>query len=97
VPMAAGTDAGSTGTGHALVAQEASELVRCGLPPRQALAAVTRRAAGLLGLAGHAGTLTTGAAADVVVVDGDPEQDITALRRVRLVVRAGAVVHRESP
>lgn len=94
VPIAAGTDAGSTGTGHALVAQEASELVRCGLSPRLALASVTRQAAALLGLAGHAGTLTTGAAADVVVVEGDPEVDITALGRVRMVLRGGVVAHR---
>jgi imidazolonepropionase-like amidohydrolase len=40
------------------------------------------------------GTLAPGAYADVIAVDGDPLADITALQRVRFVMKGGTVVKR---
>jgi imidazolonepropionase-like amidohydrolase len=39
------------------------------------------------------GRLSAGYLADVVVLDGNPHQDITALRRVRHVIKDGALLH----
>lgn len=94
VPMAGGTDAGTTDVPHGLAAMEAAQLVACGLSTTDAIAAVTRHSAALLGLGDRLGTLAPGMIADAVVVDGDPTTDIDRLRDVRLVLRDGSVVHR---
>ena len=67
--------------------------------PLQVLRSATVTAARLLGLEGRAGVLTPGAWADLVVVDGDPLEDITLLARpeqtVRMVVKGGVVIKDE--
>jgi imidazolonepropionase-like amidohydrolase len=52
--------------------------VAAGLPYRAALAAITSTAAKVLGLPPTAGTLGAGAAADLVVWDGDPLEPSSA-------------------
>ena len=94
VTMAGGTDAGTTGVEHGLAAVEAGQLVGCGLSTDQAIAAVTRNAAALLGLEDRLGTLEVGKVADIVAVAGDPVADITRLTDVRLVIKDGTIVHR---
>ena len=64
-----------------------------GLSPLAALRLATSGAATLLGL-GDRGVIGTGKRADIVVVDGDPAADLGALSRVRLVMKAGAIVYR---
>ena len=57
----------------------------------EALASATSAAAAACGLAASKGRLRAGYDADVLVVDGDLAQDVTALRRVRQVVLRGTV------
>jgi imidazolonepropionase-like amidohydrolase len=52
--------------------------VAAGLPYRDALAAITSTAAKVLGLPTTAGTLSPGAAADLVIWDGDPLEPSSA-------------------
>ena len=52
---------------------------------------MTSLAAESLGLGEEIGTVAEGYAADLVVVDGDPVRDVTALGNVRLVVKAGRI------
>ena len=92
VPIAAGTDAG--GHGHPLNALELGYLVEAGLTPMQAVRAGTQWAAKCLGLDGDLGTLEPGRLADLLVVDGNPLDDIKVLlepRRIELVMKGGAV------
>jgi imidazolonepropionase-like amidohydrolase len=70
--------------------EELRLLVEAGLAPAAALAAATSLAAAHLNLAG-VGRVVPGARADLLLVDGDPLADLTALTRVRLVTRDGRV------
>jgi imidazolonepropionase-like amidohydrolase len=91
VRVAAGTDAGTPGNYHGNVAGELAFMVAAGLDPLRAVTAATGDAADLLGVEDR-GRLVEGAAADVLVVDGDPLDDIGALRRVRHVFQDGREV-----
>ena len=54
-----------------------------GFEPWRAIATITADAAEALGLAATIGAIRPGLAADLVAVDGDPIEDLSALRRVR--------------
>ncbi|KXG78320.1 Adenine deaminase [Fervidicola ferrireducens] len=68
------------------------QLRKHGMSPMQALEAATRVSAELLGIADKVGTLEPGKLADVVVVAGNPLEDIKAVREIRLVVKEGQIV-----
>jgi len=99
VPIAAGTDAG--GHGHPKNALELKYLVEAGLSPMQALRAATQGAAACLGLEREIGTVEKGRLADLVLVAGNPLDDVTLLldpARIELVVKGGAIcADRRSP
>ena len=67
-----------------------------GQPPMDAILSATSRAARSLGLGDRLGQVAPGFTADLVAVDGNPLEDIGALRRVRFVMKDG-VVHRYEP
>jgi imidazolonepropionase-like amidohydrolase len=66
-----------------------------GLTPPEVLRLATSTSAERLGLDDR-GRVEVGMRADLVVVDGDPTEDLAALQRVRLVVANGRVAHRAS-
>jgi imidazolonepropionase-like amidohydrolase len=74
-------------------AKELALMVDRGMSPLQALRSATLVAAELLG-APDLGTLEPGSRADLVALAEDPLQDITALQRLRTVVKDGVVVRR---
>lgn len=88
VKIAAGSDfgGGSGRAGH--LHWEVDLLVRAGLEPWEALAAITWRGGELLGEE-NAGRLALGAPADLVLVHGDPLSDPAALGRVWSVFQRG--------
>jgi imidazolonepropionase-like amidohydrolase len=63
-----------------------------GLDQGTALQSVTSRAAAALGIANLVGTLEPGKRADVLVVDGDPLEDVAALANPSAVYAAGRLV-----
>jgi imidazolonepropionase-like amidohydrolase len=82
VPILAGTDAGNAGTQYgASLHQELAELVDAGLTPREALVAATSAPVAAFRL-GKRGKIAKGYKADLVLVEGNPLQDITATRRI---------------
>jgi len=94
IPVALGTDAGNPLTLHgASVFKELEAMQASGLAPRDVLVAATATAARALGL-DSTGTVTPGAAADLVVLDADPLADIRNVRQIALVVRRGEVYTR---
>ncbi len=62
-----------------------------GLTPLQATTIATSGNARIFHLADR-GAIHEGLLADLIAVDGDPTQEIAALRRVRFVMKGGAVV-----
>ena len=76
MPAVAGTDAAPDNP-HGGVAREVAFMVDAGLPVLAAVRAATAEAADLPGVPDRA--LRQGAAADVLVADGDVAADITAL------------------
>lgn len=89
VPVLAGSDAPNPGTAHgASLHRELELLVRAGLTPAAALAAATSATAGKFGLDDR-GRVARGLRADLVLVAGDPAQDITATRAIVAVWKNG--------
>ena len=93
--IAAGTDAGTPFNPHDFLGQELALMVEYGLSPMDAIVAATASAAANLGLAPEIGTLEAGRIADVIVVDGDPAADITAVERVQLVMKDGQLARND--
>lgn len=87
IRWACGTDAM-----HGRMADEAAALVGIGLPVGGVLTAATRSGAELCGLAADLGTLEPGKLADILVVRGNPCDDIAVLRAVQAVLKDGQVV-----
>ncbi len=88
VPIVAGSDQGVPG--HTLH-REIELYVEAGLSPLEALATATTVPARVMGLDGRVGSIGPRMQADLVLVDGDPDRSIQALRHVRLVIRRGMV------
>jgi imidazolonepropionase-like amidohydrolase len=65
------------------------------IPAITVLRGATGLAAEAVGMADRVGTLAPGKLADVVVVDGDPLIDISAMQRIHTVVKGGEVVVRD--
>lgn len=89
--IAAGTDAGTPFNPHGDLALELAKMVEFGLSTTQAILAATSAAARLLRMDHVIGTIEVGKQADLIVVDGDPIADITAMGRPELVLKAGRV------
>ncbi|HTI05356.1 MAG TPA: amidohydrolase family protein [Gemmatimonadales bacterium] len=86
-----GTDAVAGADGH-----NAEDLVcrveQAGEAPMHAIMAATSLNAEALGRGNQIGAIAPGLEADIIAVDGDPLRDITAVRRVSFVMKAGQVV-----
>jgi imidazolonepropionase-like amidohydrolase len=93
VKIAMGTDAAVFP--HGLNARELAVYVKLGMTPIDAIRTTTVNAADLLGWSDRVGSLEPGKYADLIAVDGDPLQDITALQRVRFVMKGGTVYRNE--
>ena len=80
---------------HGLNAHELAVYVSLGMSPLQAIQTATINDADLLGWSDRIGALEAGKWADIIAVDGDPLQDVTALQHVKFVMKGGEVVKNE--
>jgi imidazolonepropionase-like amidohydrolase len=92
VPFAVGSDVGPFP--HGTQARELELMVKFGMPAADVLRADLINGARLLGWAGQIGQLKSGYYADVIAVEGNPLEDISALRHVVFVMKNGAIYQR---
>jgi imidazolonepropionase-like amidohydrolase len=73
--------------------EEFTWMSRAGMNYQQILASLTTNPAARFGDSSHSGRIAKGMDADLVVLDGDPEKDVTTFSKVRLVVRNGQQIY----
>jgi imidazolonepropionase-like amidohydrolase len=77
---------------HGENAREMELMVGWGMRPADVLIAATSGNARIFHIADRVGALRPGLLADLVAVEGDPTSEIAAVRRVRMVMKGGALV-----
>jgi hypothetical protein len=89
VPLVAGTDEIAGFTLH----RELEIYAQAGMPAGEVVQIATRDAAKHAWLSDLVGSVTEGKLADLILVDGDPTVDVSALRSVSLVMKEGVVFY----
>lgn len=91
VPIVFGTDAGSPAVEHDVVVPEMEFMLKVGVVKNRlaAVRSATIEAAKLHRLSDKLGTLERGKAADLIVVNGKPDVDLSALKNVEMTFVAG--------
>lgn len=91
VHLLIGTDGGLAGNFHSFaINQEMEAWVNIlGFDPLTVIQFATSRSAAYMGMGGQAGRISQGLFADIIVVNGNPLQDIAALRDPRIVFKHG--------
>jgi tetratricopeptide (TPR) repeat protein len=96
VPLMCGTDAPfDLVVPGASLHDELAAFVACGMTPLEALRAATLVPARFLGIDAESGSVAAGKRADLVLVEGDPLEDVGAARRIGGVCLAGRWLPRE--
>ena len=72
--------------------EEMSELVKCGMTPIDVIKAATQGNAKLLKKEKEIGAVKPGYLADLLVVDGNPAEDITLTKKISIVIANGRIV-----
>jgi imidazolonepropionase-like amidohydrolase len=96
VKMVQGADVGA-GAHHRVFEEMIYRVRDGGQKPMDAIIAATSTAAESLGLGAQIGAIAPGMQADVIALDGNPLNDITALRRVVFVMKGGKIYKNERP
>ncbi len=97
VLLVTGTDAGNFLVLHGPTVQHEIELwVAAGIPPAVALQAATANAARLLRKSDRLGTIEKGKDATILMVEGNPLQDVKSLSTISMVMLKGERVGRSS-
>jgi imidazolonepropionase-like amidohydrolase len=87
VPLVIGTD----GTAGLMLHRELELWVQAGIPPEKVLQIATLRAAKVARVEKDLGSIAAGKLADLVLVDGNPAQSISDIRKTRITIKNGAV------
>jgi imidazolonepropionase-like amidohydrolase len=89
VKIAFGTDAGVFPHGENY--REFNYMAEAGMPPLEIIQSATLRGAELLGIQDQVGVLEAGKWADIIAVDGNPQENIEVMKNVVFVMKGGRV------
>ncbi|HEY3392743.1 MAG TPA: amidohydrolase family protein, partial [Lacipirellulaceae bacterium] len=89
LPLVAGTDDIAGFTLH----RELELYVKAGIPTADVLRIATQNGAKYTGTSGSRGAVEPQRLADVILIDGNPTTDISAIRRISLVMKGGVVYY----
>ena len=94
--MAVGTDAiyEFMNENPDLYFEEVERFVKNGYTPHEAIVAATRIGAEVLAVSKSLGTIEKGKIADLLVIDGNPLDNICNLRKVSLIIQGGKVIRK---
>ena len=93
IRIAAGTDAGNTGTLHATsYINELSKMKKSGISNWQILQSATINPTYILGKEKEQGSITVGKKADLVLLNANPVDDLQNLEQVSLVINKGHII-----
>lgn len=98
VRVAMGTDAGTPFNIHGENLYELKRMVEVGFSPTEAIQSATRIASQVLGLEKELGTIEEGKLADLIVVEGNPLEDVEILLKteaIQLIIQDGKLVKGE--
>jgi len=97
IRIATGADNNYTNQSTSRISLECEHFVRMGMSPFEAIQSATVISAELLGLASKTGKILPGMEADLVVVPGNPLEDIRALQDALIVISNGHVALKRVP
>lgn len=95
VKISLGSDAGVPYIRQGDNAGELSMFVELGMTPMDAIVAATKTAAEAVGLQNEVGTIEKGKIADIILIDGDPLDNIDILHeedRIKMVIKSGSTI-----
>jgi imidazolonepropionase-like amidohydrolase len=93
VPVAFGTDGGSPINPHENIVEECLCMSEAGMSPMDVILSLTRNASRLLRLDNMIGTLEVGKQADVLLIGGNPLDDIRQLSNILVVIKKGRLAN----
>ncbi|MDP2901412.1 MAG: amidohydrolase family protein [Candidatus Bathyarchaeota archaeon] len=79
---------------HGDNADELLAMVKYGMKPMDVIVAATKNGAECIGIQDKVGTLAEGKTADIIALQGDPLQEIEAVKRVCFVMKGGSVFYK---
>jgi imidazolonepropionase-like amidohydrolase len=89
-----GTDGGTVLMPHEELVSEAKCMMQAGMTPMHVLQSMTSSAACLLGMDKEIGTIEVGKKADLVLINGNPLENIEDLERIDAVIKEGEIKFR---
>ena len=89
IPLVAGTDAMPGFTLH----RELELYVKAGIPAAEALRIATWNGAKYTRTHDRTGSIASGKEADLILVEGDPTKDVSAVRKIKLVMKSGVAYY----
>ncbi len=90
IRMSVGTD-----YKHGMIGEEMLLMSKCGMPNDEVLRCATLNAAKMLRLDDKIGSIEKGKIADIVILKGNPVEDISAVKKVSMVIQSGRPVVEE--